>query len=411
MPFVRFVHADPRHQIRLHLARLGLPEDAVDYAADRIPGLQALVTGAGMDGVKALRRLRDGVQSPGTEAYPWAVLGDSDRAMGTAYLAGRRDQFERLGRDLLDQGAEAALLGREITASLARLDGVPAPSRIGGVEFAWGSRTFVMGILNVTPDSFADGGRYASLDEAVAHGEQLAADGADILDIGGESTRPGAEEVDEEEEIRRVVPVIERLATRLKIPISIDTTKSQVAVAAVNAGATLVNDISGFKHDLEMAHTVARLGVAACVMHMQGTPRTMQISPSYFDVVGEIMEALAASVDHGVRSGIAGENILVDPGICFGKTVGHNTFLLRNLRQLRGLGQPVLVGASRKSLIGKIAGSEVDERLPGTIAAHTAAILNGADMIRVHDVKEAVQAAKVADAIVRADEGGFAFLV
>ncbi len=411
MPFVRFVHADPRQQLRLHLTRLGLPDDAVEYAAERVGGHQALVTGAGLDALRAIRRLRDNAQAPGTEEFPYAVLGDRDRAMGTAFLSGRRDQFERLARALLEQGAEASLLGRDITSSLGRLDAFPAPSHIGGVEFAWGTRTFVMGVLNVTPDSFSDGGRFATAEAAIARGQQMAEEGADLIDIGGESTRPGAQDVSEEEEIARVVPVIERLASTLKIPISIDTTKARVAEAAVNAGATLVNDISGFRFDLEMAHTIARLKVAACAMHIQGTPRTMQANPSYFDVVGEIMEALAAAVDHGIRSGIPGENILVDPGIGFGKTAEHNLFVLQNLRQLRGLGQPILVGASRKSFIGKLTGSPAEERLPGTLAAHTAAILNGAELVRAHDVKEAVQAARVADAIVRASEGGFAFRV
>jgi dihydropteroate synthase len=286
----------------------------------------------------------------------------------------------------------------------------PPATIIGKRRFEWGSRTFLMGVINVTPDSFSDGGKHATPDTAVAAGERLASDGADLIDIGGESTRPGALPVSVEEELGRVIPVIERLSKRVEVPLSIDTTKAKVAEAAVRAGASLVNDISGLRFDEAMAPTLARLGVAACVMHMQGTPRTMQQAPSYVDLMAEVAESLRGSIELGVKAGMATERIIIDPGIGFGKTAGNNLFLLRHLGQLRSLSRPILIGASRKSFIGKISGRAVGERLPGSLAVLAAAALNGADIVRVHDVAESVVAAKIVDAIARATEGGSAFV-
>jgi dihydropteroate synthase len=215
--------------------------------------------------------------------------------------------------------------------------------------------------------------------------------------------------VSAELEIARVVPVIERLAGSTDVPISVDTAKAAVAEAALRAGASLVNDVSGFRFDPEMAPTIARHGAAACAMHLQGVPRTMQQQPDYGDLVGEVLEYLAASLELAGRSGVAPERILVDPGIGFGKTAGHNLFLLRNLGQLRVLGRPILVGASRKRFIGTLTGREVHDRLAGSLSVHVASVLHGADLVRVHDVAETLAALRVADAVARASEGGRAF--
>jgi len=260
-------------------------------------------------------------------------------------------------------------------------------------------RTAVMGIVNVTPDSFSDGGKYFAPARAVARGEQMAQDGADIVDIGGESTRPGARPVSAEDEIARVIPVIRGLRRKISIPISVDTTKAQVARAALDEGADLVNDISALGFDPAMAALVAREKVPVVLMHMQGTPRTMQHSPAYEDVVEEVKSYLKGRVQFAVQAGVDAERIVVDPGIGFGKNLEHNLALLRGLAALAALGRPVLVGTSRKTFIGKLLDAAPEERLEGSLAAAVATALAGANMVRVHDVKEAARALRIADAL------------
>ncbi|HXG38260.1 MAG TPA: dihydropteroate synthase [Bacteroidota bacterium] len=274
----------------------------------------------------------------------------------------------------------------------------------GRFEFAFGelvynlsSRTHLMGILNVTPDSFSDGGKHLLPDQAVAHASRMVEEGADFVDVGGESTRPGSEPVSIEEELRRVIPVIERLAKELPIPISIDTYKSRVAEAAMNAGATIINDISGMTFDDEMLNVAARYRATVVIMHMQGTPKTMQQNPNYEHVTRDVGQFLEKQVQKARSAGI--RQIMVDPGIGFGKNLQHNLQLIRELGSFRSLGCPILVGPSRKSFIGAILDLPVDQRLEGTAAAVTACILNGAHVVRVHDVKEMKRVARVADAL------------
>jgi len=259
-----------------------------------------------------------------------------------------------------------------------------------------------MGILNVTPDSFYDGGRYARAEAAVQHALQMVQDGADIVDIGGESTRPGSQPVPEEEELRRVLPVIEAVRGQVDVPISIDTTKSRVAERALQAGACMVNDISGLGFDPRMAEVVARHGALCCVMHIQGTPQTMQQNPQYEDVVRDISRYFEERLALAERAGILRENIWLDPGIGFGKTVEHNLEILRRLREFTAFGLPILIGTSRKSFIGKILGDlPPEERLEGTAATVAIAIMNGANAVRVHDVREMVRVARMTDAVCR----------
>ena len=255
----------------------------------------------------------------------------------------------------------------------------------------------LMGVVNVTPDSFSDGGRYLDAEAAIAHGEKLLGDGAAILDVGGESTRPGAEPVDEAEELRRVVPVVEGLAA--KGAVSVDTSKAAVAAAAIEAGASIVNDVTALRGDPGMAELCAERGVGVVLMHMPGDPRTMQDDPRYDDVVVDVKAFLARRVEVAVEAGIAEERIWVDPGIGFGKRLEHNLALLRRLAELRELGRPVLIGTSRKSFIGKVDGSAVGDRIGGTIASTVLAGAEGADVLRVHDVAETAQAVKVAAAV------------
>ena len=270
---------------------------------------------------------------------------------------------------------------------------------MNGLDF--GSRTFIMGILNLTPDSFSGDGLHNDVDRAVEEAERIAGEGADIIDIGGESTRPGAEPVPLEEEIKRVVPVVERLARKIKIPISVDTRKSEVALRALDKGASIINDITGLEYDNRMTDVVARHNAGVIIMHIKGEPRTMQKSPVYGNLIKEILEKLTDLVERAEKSGIKKENIIVDPGIGFGKTFDHNLEILNNLSVFRGMGKPILVGTSRKSFIGNILDVEPRERIWGVAASVAISINNGADIVRVHDVKQMKQVAMVADAIVR----------
>jgi dihydropteroate synthase len=259
----------------------------------------------------------------------------------------------------------------------------------------------IMGVVNVTPDSFSDGGLFLDTDDAVRHALELAAEGADILDVGGESTRPGAESVAEDEERRRVVPVLERVAAaRTGVQLSIDTSKRDVAGAALDAGATYVNDVTAFRADPGMAGLVAERGVECCLMHMLGEPRTMQEDPRYEDVVSDVKAFLEERLAFAVAEGVSEVRVMLDPGIGFGKTLEHNLELLRRLDEIVALGRPIVVGTSRKSFLGRITGREVGQRLPGTIATNVLALERGASVFRVHEVAPVRDALAVAAATV-----------
>jgi len=358
-----------------------------------------LITGLGAVESRFLAQLED----PGVR-----VLLSGARRPGAAAVWGTRTGLDGLAR--LAEAQRLLELSRAITAAL-RSGTPPPPLVLGGRTFRWGERTFVMGVVNVTPDSFSDGGLHLEPGAAVRHGLALAESGADLLDVGGESTRPGAEPVSVQLELDRVLPVIEALRRSSAVPISVDTRKAEVARAALLAGAVLINDVSGLGHDPALAGVVAGHGAALALMHIQGTPETMQADPRYDDVVAEVIESLAASIDRAVAAGVPREKIWVDPGIGFGKTVGHNLFLLRHLVELRVLGAPVLVGTSRKRFLGALAGGRPPERRrAGTLATVAAeAVLHGADVVRVHDVSEVKDALAVADAIARAGDGGDAW--
>ena len=263
-------------------------------------------------------------------------------------------------------------------------------------------RTRIMGVLNVTPDSFYDGGRYWDPYTAVRHGQRLAEEGADIIDVGGESTRPGAEPVELEEELRRVVPVIERLKDRTGQPVSIDTRKAEVARRAICAGARMVNDVSGMTADPEMVETVASAGVPVVIMHAAGNPADMQRNPGYQDTVGEIVDWLGARIEHAVAHGIRRSRIIIDPGIGFGKRLSDNLLLIQSLASFQKLNCPILVGPSRKSFIGSVLDAEKVDRLEGTAAAVALSVANGASIIRVHDVLAMRRVVRMTDAICRA---------
>lgn len=272
--------------------------------------------------------------------------------------------------------------------------------RAGRFEFRFPRPTLVMGVLNVTPDSFSDGGKYLSVEAALERAGQMIREGADLLDIGGESTRPGAANVPAEEEIRRVVPVIQQLAARTQIPLSIDTQKPEVARAALLAGASIVNDIAAHRADGAMGQIVAEFRAGYVAMHMQGTPQTMQHNPVYAEVTAELDAFFAERLTRLEALGVRREQVVLDPGIGFGKTLEHNLALLRALPRFAHHGRPVLLGVSRKSFLGKLTGAELpDDRLPGALACAALAVRDGVQLLRVHDVRETVAAARVAEAV------------
>jgi dihydropteroate synthase len=269
-------------------------------------------------------------------------------------------------------------------------------------SLSWGERTLVMGVLNVTPDSFSDGGQFFSFDQAIAQAERMISEGADIIDVGGESTRPGSEFVSEAEELRRVIPVIERLAIKGSVPISIDTTKSSVARAALQAGAEIVNDISALRFDAALADVAVEARAGLVLMHSRGTPKDMQQLPPVTDIMREVINGLSDSVSIAQQHGVARAAIVIDPGIGFGKTVAQNCELIAKLDQIMHAfpDLPIMIGTSRKSFIGKLLdGVAADERLYGTIASVVASVLQGAHVIRVHDVRAGTDAIRVAEAV------------
>ncbi len=262
----------------------------------------------------------------------------------------------------------------------------PAPLKARAYSLPLYSRVHLMGILNVTPDSFSDGGRFLAPDAAVAHAVAMVEAGADILDIGAESTRPGSTPVDEQEEIRRLIPVIREVCRRVTVPVSVDTTKASVAKCALEAGAAIINDVSALRNDGEMGAVVAESGAGLVLMHAQGTPQTMQQAPAYHDVVAEVRQFLAERVRTALEFHISPAQIMLDPGIGFGKNLDHNLTLLAHIPELTSLGYPLLVGVSRKAFIGQVLGRPIEQRMMGTAAASAMAILGGARVIRVHDV-------------------------
>ncbi|MBN1208607.1 MAG: dihydropteroate synthase [Myxococcaceae bacterium] len=401
--------AERPEELQLAFRRMGLPTPAREYLLEKLPLYRLLLTGLSRVEGRFLQGRFEASSAPGREEYPVYVAGDPRTRLGSGLLTGRKEQFERL---IAAARADPQLA--ELAGALARgLEAVapPAPLTLGGRTFTFGARTYVMGVVNVTPDSFSDGGRYASADAAIAHGLRLAEAGADVLDVGGESTRPGSQRVSAEEELARVLPVLEGLRARTQVPLSVDTTKAAVAREALQAGAALINDISGFHFDPELPRVVAEAGAACCLMHIQGTPETMQQAPAYEELLGEVLTFLEEGVARAVAAGVTRGSILVDPGIGFGKTLGHNLFLLRRLGELRVLGLPVLVGPSRKGFLGALTGGKpAGERLAATLGSVAAvAALGGADFVRVHDVAEARDALAVVEGIRTATEGGALF--
>jgi dihydropteroate synthase len=317
-----------------------------------------------------------------------------------AVLVGTRRQFTALLSRLAEEPFDLPAIGGEIRLALDSSGRRRFEIRLGPRRLTVGPKVALVGVVNVTPDSFSDGGRFRSPDEAVAHGLRLADEGADILDVGGESTRPGSEPVPEELELRRVLPVVEALAQKSPAAISIDTRRAGVARQAISAGACFVNDVTGLRGDRDMPQVVAETGAGVAIMHMLGEPKTMQVSPAYDNLMADICRYLRQGIALAREAGVHEDAIIIDPGIGFGKNLAHNVGILARLGQLRSLGRPILVGPSRKRFIGELTGVQKPaERLFGTAAACAAAVAAGALLLRVHDVPQMRQAVAVAAAV------------
>jgi len=363
-------------------ARIMLPKSA--FRAVKVEGLRS----------NAANIVKQEMLAKGGEA---AIAWSSCIASGDTtdvLLLGTLRQFRQMILRLRLQPLGLRPLADELKRALERFDAVPRPITCGGKTFAWGSRTYVMGILNVTPDSFSGDGLGDDVEGAVAQARRFVDQGADILDLGAESTRPGHAPVSAEEELRRLLPTLRAVAEAVAVPISVDTYKPEVAEAALAAGAHLVNDIWGLRRDPRMAEVVARARVPVIAMHNQAVAE-------YKDLMGEVVAALRHSVEIAVAAGVREENVIVDPGIGFGKRREHNLEVMARLAELRVLGLPILLGTSRKSTIGFVTGTTPDQRLEGTAATVALGIANGADIVRVHDVRQMVLVARMADAIAR----------
>jgi dihydropteroate synthase len=328
-----------------------------------------------------------------------------ERGGGRALLVGPRDALRTLLERLDGAPADLPAIAAEIRLALDGYGRRHFDLRLGSRWLAVGPKPAIMGVVNVTPDSFSDGGRHFARQEAIAHGVRLAREGADLIDIGGESTRPGSDPVGEAEELARVIPVIEALAPRVPAALSIDTRHARVAREAVRAGASLINDITGLQGDPDMAGVAAETGAGVAIMHMLGEPKTMQIDPQYDHLMADICRYLRRGLARAAAAGVPDDAILVDPGIGFGKTLEHNLAILARLGQLRTLGRPILIGPSRKRFIGQLTGVDTPaQRTCGTAAACALAVAAGALVLRVHDVAEMKQALAVASAIAHAGE-------
>ena len=379
------------------MERLGCEPEGIKRMVPKSIGLVIKLEGVR---TPAALILKEEMLSKGGDAaiHRDCITGKVDRS--DVLLMGSEAVLNRVTAALHAQPFSLPAIADEIRKAVENYQGKPAVPQLQAI----GERTLIMGILNITPDSFSDGGQFQDTESAVRHGIQMAEDGADIIDIGGESSRPGSEPVSADEELSRVIPVIEALAKKIEIPISIDSYKPVVAQAALDAGAGIINDVTGLA-DERMRSLAAERKAPTIIMHMKGAPRNMQENPEYDDVVSEIMAFFRERIALAVEAGLPEEYLIIDPGIGFGKTLEHNLEIIRNLADFKTLGRPILIGTSRKAFIGKILGGlPPTERLEGTAAAIAISIANGANIVRVHDVKQMSQVAKMADAIVQRSE-------
>jgi dihydropteroate synthase len=398
MKRVRFLHFTTPEEALHEMQRIGVDPTGIESMREKLLHLTLKIEGIDC---RLANFLKQEMVSLGGDVAVDRRTIDCSVASSDLILMGTPAQIKALIDGLEDRLNGLQGVAGRIRQCLENLESPPHAIRCRKKILHLDERTHLMGIVNVTPDSFSDGGLYLDPDRAISHGIELASQGADIIDIGGESTRPGSKPLPLDEELRRVIPVVEGLAAKVDAPLSIDTYKSSVAERAIEAGAEMVNDISGLKFDRRMAHVVATHGVIVVVMHIKGTPQVMQVDPHYDCLLTEVMEYLEQSIEMAEEAGVDPTRIIIDPGIGFGKTAEHNLKIIRHLPELKSLGKPILLGTSRKSFIGKVLNADVDQRFEGTLASISAAIMNGANILRVHDMGPAKKAAQIVDAILR----------
>ncbi len=409
----RVVRLDTEARIRAEMKKIGASP----------PGIKIMTPKASFRAVKleglnfaAANIIKQEMLARQGEAVTSRAVYSTKESVSDVLILGTLRQFEDLIRKLRLQPFKSLVrIASELEEALANYAGEGLkPLHIGGRLFDWGQRTYVMGVVNTTPDSFSGDGLGDDVEKAVAQAERMVKDGADLIDVGGESTRPGSEPVTAEEELRRVLPVVEALSRRGDVPVSIDTYRSEVAGQALEAGASLVNDVWGLRMDPELGKIAARYGVPVVLMHNRSRPKDAvqterlggrYLGVEYDDLMGDIIRELRDSIDLALDAGVERQMIIVDPGIGFGKTVAQNLRVMANLSELKVLGRPVLLGPSRKSFVGYTLDLPPEERVEGTAAAVAVGIVNGADIVRVHDVKEMVRVARMTDAMVRGQEG------
>lgn len=397
----RVLQMSDRDELLAEMEAIGVDPVATGWLADRASFRPVRLEA--VDG-RAAALLKQQMLALGADCAVHRAVAGFDSEPRPVVLLGDLRTYQRLAARLERQPFGLPELAREVLAAVEASDRPRRELDCAGRSLPLGERTLVMGIINLTPDSFSGDGLGAEVEAAVEQARGFVDAGAEILDVGGESTRPESEPVGVDEELDRVLPVIESLAEEFEAVISIDTSKPQVAEMAVAAGAGMVNDVTGLRSE-QMIDCVERSGAAACVMHMKGTPREMQQDPTYEEMMSEVYGFLADRVEAAVQAGIGRERLVVDPGFGFGKTVNHNLELLRRLREFRSLGAGVMIGTSRKSTIGTVLDRPVEGRLMGTAATCAVAIANGADIIRVHDVAEMMEVARMTDAIVHGWRG------
>lgn len=375
------------------LKSIGVDEEGISLMAFKMLSQAIKIDGVDVRGASILKQ--DMISFGGDAALPWDVYSFKNKQV-SVILIGTLKQYRRLLKKLRIQPYGLSKVGDKVGKALQKFQSKPELS-LEGFGFDFSKRTYIMGVLNVTPDSFSDGGKFLALEDAVKQAKAMEKEGADIIDIGGESTRPGSQKISAGEEIKRVIPVLKALKDKVKVPISIDSYKPEVVEAALEVGAKIVNDISGLR-DKALRKLVVKNQVPVVIMHMQGTPQNMQANPTYKDVVEDIYNFLEEQSRLVIEEGLDKTKVVIDPGIGFGKTLDHNLQILKRLAEFRSLGFPILIGTSRKSFIGAITGAEVDERLFGTIASNSLAVAKGANIVRVHDVAATKQAMQIVDA-------------
>jgi len=393
---VRVLKLSNKNDLQQELTKIGVDKAAWDIFSAKLDNLvvklENLPTGLG-------NILKQTALALGADCALHRNIITGKKRFSDALLFANLRQLQRIGERLSYQPFGGKKLGEKILALVKKYFQKNLNIKIRNKIFDFNKRTYLMGILNITPDSFSDGGRYFDTDAAISRSEAIESEGADLIDLGAESTRPGSKPITPKGELKRLIPVLKVIRKKLKIPISVDTYKSEVAAVVLQEGADMINDISGLNFDKKMGEVIAKFDVPCIMMHIKGTPKNMQKNPQYEDTMAEIYDYLELSLNKAKAAGIDVKKTIVDPGIGFGKKIEDNYTILRRLSELRGLGRPILVGPSRKSFIGLTLNLPIGERLEGTVAASVIAIINGANFLRVHDIASVKRATAMTDAI------------